>query len=471
MSDFKQDATVITPSWKLSHHPAHHWQALGGDLVQCHLCPRHCTVKEGRFGFCGVRGSVGNELRTFNFGKSVTATEEVIETEAVYHYRPGARILSLGNIGCMMACDYCHNWETSQVAHLNPSQVRQYQPEEVIAMAQAAGIEVISWTYNDPVVWHEFILETSRLAHAAGIRTLYKSAFYIEEKPAAELIDVIDIFSLSLKSMSEEFYRKITRGRLQPVLDRICQIHASGRHLELSQLVVPGLNDAEEDIRKTVAWVLKHVGPLIPLHFVAFHPAYRYTSVGRTPVDLLLKAQAIAREAGIQYCYLGNVYRNSVSDTHCPECGALAIRRFGLSAEAVGLDDQGKCLHCGHALPIIEPHASAQYSRLKADMPDKAFEATHKFPNAHFFRWTEEWRSLHIQAPSQSGELYQLRIQHGDTGRVRKARLGNGIDRIIVTRENEGDLGVLIEWTGTVELQFLPVLDRAHFPVDAQTQV
>ena len=247
--------------------------------------------------FCKVRGTVNGELHTFNFGKSVQATEEVIETEAVNHFMPAARILSLGNIGCMMSCDFCQNWQTSQVGHLDPSVVQHFTPEEVVQTAIDAKIGVISWTYNDPVVWHEFVVATSKLAQAAGIKTLYKSAFYIEEEPVKELIEVIDIFSISLKSLDEKFYKKLTRARLQPVLDRVEQGYKSGRHLELSQLVIPGLNDQGEDVKRTVDWVKETLGPEVPLHFVAFHPAYKYTKVDGTPVSTLGRGRESVRSS------------------------------------------------------------------------------------------------------------------------------------------------------------------------------
>ena len=185
-------------------------------------------------GYCGVRGAVNGALHTFNYGLSLTPTEEFIETEAVVHFSPGARILSLGNIGCMMSCVFCQNWETSQIKHLDEAHIRRYSPQDLVDICLENEISIISWTYNDPVVWHEFVLETSALARKNGLLVLYKSALFIEEAPVNELIDCVDIFSLSLKSLSDSFYRKSTGARLAPVLSRIEQVARSERHLEIS---------------------------------------------------------------------------------------------------------------------------------------------------------------------------------------------------------------------------------------------
>ncbi|MEY4893873.1 MAG: AmmeMemoRadiSam system radical enzyme, partial [Bacteroidota bacterium] len=304
-------------NWKENSREAMHWHTNPeGTKIVCDLCPRHCQTQSGQMGFCKVRGNVDGVFHTFNFGKSVTATQECIETEAVNHYMPGARILSLGNIGCMMACSYCQNWQTSQIKHLNDANVFEYSPEQVIDLALANDIKVISWTYNDPVVWHEFVLETSKLAKAAGLTTLYKSALYIELEPLKELIEVIDIFSISLKCMDDAIYRKENKGKLQPVLDAIELIAASDRHLEISQLVVTDLNDDGTDAVKTARWMREKLRPEVPLHLVAYHPSFKYKKP-RTELSTLLKLRELVLQEGLEYVYLGNVYADDMSNTHC----------------------------------------------------------------------------------------------------------------------------------------------------------
>jgi pyruvate formate lyase activating enzyme len=447
--------------WTSQPRVARHWRAHHEpSRIECRLCPRHCKPHPGQTGYCRVRKNVDGQFHTLNYGVSVQATEETIETEAVNHYQPGARILSLGNVGCMMSCTFCHNWETSQVKHLDARAVQHYTPEQVVDLARAHGIRMLSWTYNDPVVWHEFVVDMARLAARHGIQNLYKSAFYIEEEPVRELIDVIDVFSLSLKSMSAEFYRKVTGGELQPVLDRICQVHASGRHLEISNLLVTDLNDTADDARKTVRWVLDHLGPTVPLHFVRFHPAYKYTSVGRTPVAALFQARDIARAEGIHYCYLGNLYQPGVSDTACRSCGSTLVRRFGLTVSIVGLSAAGDCARCGAPGPIRDPFGGAAPPPQTASATDAASEFR--------FTWNEEVNSVHIITADDKRPL-TFDVVRVPSGARRQLYAGNGLGRVIVSRASAEETGFVVQWRRGEEVHFLPVLDRAHFPVFGST--
>ena len=207
------------PQWTISNHPARLWARTEDDRVVCQLSPRNCTLREGQYGFCGVRRNVGGELVTLNYGCATQMTLESIETEAVFHFAPGAEILSLGNLGCMMNCDYCHNWQTSQAKFVSRGDVHYYTPGQVVDYAEEQGVSILSWTYNDPVVWHEFVLDAGRLARERGMTNLYKSAFFISLEGARELCEVVDIFSVSLKTMDEALYRKISKGWLPPVLD------------------------------------------------------------------------------------------------------------------------------------------------------------------------------------------------------------------------------------------------------------
>lgn len=424
------------------------------DKVECGLCPRHCKLRDGQMGFCLVRGNKGNELHTYNYGRSVQATIECIETEAINHYRPGARILSMGNIGCMMSCTFCQNWQTSQIKHLDARNVQIYTPREVVDLALANGIGVISWTYNDPVVWQEFVVDTSRLARENGIRTLYKSALYIETEPLAELIDVVDIFSISLKSMNPEMYWKHTKGRLEPVLRAIRQIGESDRHLEISQLVVTGLNDDGDDARKTARWMLEHLGPDVPLHLVAYHPAFRYAEE-RTSVETLLRLREIVIEEGLHYCYLGNIYSAEVSNTFCRACGQMLVGRFGLSARVVGLDDRGRCTGCGAVSPVREAVPEAAAPPPPADFaPVQA--VSHE--------WTAEVNSIHVVFTPPAEEAVVFRVERFPSGTVEYIGVSSGVERIILSRSAEAEERISIGVSQPVEPRVLPVLDRAHFP-------
>ncbi len=432
---------------------AAHWQLIEEQgRVECNLCPRNCKLRDGQSGFCRVRGNRGGQLFTFNYGKSVAATEEVIETEAVYHFSPGKRILSLGNIGCMMACTFCQNWQTSQIRHLDVNAVKSYAPTDVLEICQEHNIEMVSWTYNDPVVWHEFVCDTSRLLRQNGIRTLYKSAFYIQEDPVRELIDCIDVFSISLKSMDESFYRQVTKGKLGPVLDRIRQVRESGRHMEISQLVIPKLNDAPAEIEKTARWMIDNLGNDVPLHFVGFHPAYRYTEVSRTSTETLLQAREVAFSQGIKYCYLGNVYQDGVSDTYC-NCGKLLVSRFGLSSTVVGITPTGHCSDCGDPSPI---HFALEAQSLScADRRD-----TRIADRQNRFEWTTEISSLHLSVKGRPVvEPFDVTVKHLGTPLVQNVRLGGGLERVLVSKKSHRSDEISITWNGPHDVHLFPVLD------------
>lgn len=447
--------------WKETSRVAMHWHNHPtSDKIVCTLCPRNCKTQAGQMGFCKVRGNVMGEFHTFNFGKSVTATQECIETEAVNHYMPGARILSLGNIGCMMACSYCQNWQTSQVKYLDNKNVFEYTPEQVIQMAKANHIDVISWTYNDPVVWHEFVLETSRLAKQEGITTLYKSAIYIELEPLKELIEVIDIFSISLKCMNDEVYRKENKGKLQPVLDAIELINASDRHLEISQLVVTGLNDDGEDAYKTARWMIERLKPGVPLHLVAYHPSFKYKQP-RTQLETLLKLRDIVMKEGIEYCYLGNVYADGVSNTRCKTCNHTLVERFGLSVTVPGIKEDGCCSNCGTPSPIKFPLAGRPKLNNTPDVYDSL--------QSYKYEWNSEVKSLHIMLQEPSKENILLRVTRMPGNNVQYIELNEGLERIILSKSQAEEETIEISANSLSKIHYLPVLDRAHFPVIDET--
>lgn len=457
MSDPDKKINNEGENWRGSPRVASHWRPIdGSDRVECTLSPRHCKIGNGKAGFCGVRRNIDGALYSDNFGKAVAAAEEVIETEAIYHYRPGARILSMGNIGCMMACRFCQNWTTSQVRHLDTRVVQYLSPREVIEIAKEHEIEVISWTYNDPVVWHEFVLETSQLARDADIRTLFKSALYIETEPLAELLDVIDIWSISLKSLDAAFYKKITAATLEPVLERIKQVQATSRHLEISQLIITDLNDSDAGIRQTVDWHLENLGEDVPLHFVRFHPAFKYLDVERTPEKILHRAAETARQAGIQHVYLGNLLQPGVSDTHCANCGATLVSRFGLATDVVGIKPDGRCASCNAESPIVEPLAAKPRVFVHSNTMNghALISVTHQ--------WSDEVSSIHIQAAHSHTESVTVAVDHGDDSGLEYFQVGGQLTRALVSRRGADEQEITLRWPETSDIQVTPVLDRAH---------
>ncbi|MBV9427100.1 MAG: AmmeMemoRadiSam system radical SAM enzyme [Bradyrhizobiaceae bacterium] len=447
--------------WRASWRQARLEKRLPNGSVRCHLSPRHCLIKEGRNGFCGVRGNRNGRLVTMNYGKSVHLTEETIETEAVNHFSPGEPILSLGNIGCMLNCVYCHNWKTSQSKYVEDQHVYHYTPEQVIDIALRHGIRVLSWTYNDPVVWHEFVCETAALGRQAGLINLYKSAFFISPEAVDELLPHIDIFSISIKSIDPIYYKKYTTGWLEPVLEATKQVFAAGKHVEVSTLMITDISDDEATAAKVSEWVLRDLASTVPVHFVRFHPDYKLRNTIRTPIPRLIRAREIAREAGIEQVYLGNVYDAEWTNTYCRGCGSLLVNRFGLTAAAEGVDDQGNCRKCARPsnIRLLPPRPPRPTVR---DVPANVSRYSR-------FDWHGDIRSIHIQAYNDSrreGIIYHRR-RYGD-GRPDSWKMiilqPNESYRFIIAKSNADDVGPELALSDEIRVAHHEVFDRAHFP-------
>jgi len=457
--------------WQHSSRPGRLFSRLEDGRIQCHLSPRQCKMKEGQPGFCRVRVNKGGELHTLNYGKSVNVTEESIETEAVFHYMPGARILSLGNIGCMMNCDYCHNWKTSQARFVQDEEINEYTSEQIVTIAEERNIPVLSWTYNDPVVWHEFVVDTSRLAHERGLVNLYKSAFFISLEGAAELCKSIDIFSVSIKTMDEELYRKISKGWLPPVLEATKYVFDQGKHVEVSNLMVTDANDSEDDAATIAKWVLTHLSAETPVHFVRFHPDYKYTHVGRTPIERLVRARKVAMEMGIKYCYLGNVYDNEGTNTFCHHCGSLLIERFGLNTWIRGLTADGCCQQCGTDLLLIGLATDAQTPQVGEQaeiIPTETLEE-------RSYNWRGDVNACHVEMINTTAEtqaIYYWRMNGNGTGvgPIRSHVHAGDRYRFILSKSSPNETGVRIQYPDQIKLKLYEVFDRAHYPtVDVDT--
>jgi pyruvate formate lyase activating enzyme len=461
-------STTLSTAWRETSHPARLEEILENNVVRCHLSPRNCTMKDGQHGFCGVRANRGGRLVSLNYGKSVHATEETIETEAVNHYAPGERILSMGNIGCMMNCSYCHNWKTSQAKYVSDKDVYYYTPEEVVDIALRHGIRCLSWTYNDPVVWHEFVIDTARLAREAGLINLYKSAFFITEEAVEELIPYMDIFSISIKAIDPDYYRKFTKGRLEPVLAATQQVHRAGKHVEVSTLMITDVSDNEETARKVADWVLKDLDASVPVHFVRFHPDYMMTNTVRTPIPRLIRAREIGLEMGIEQVYVGNVYDTPYANTFCRGCGTELVNRYGLNARNVGLDEQGHCRACGRdahfkLMPGAKPVPKVE------DIPLDGL-------TVKTVDWHGDIRSAHVQARNTS-ELptaiyHRRRHANGLQESWNVVSLAPGESyRFILAKGTEDEVGPELAFPPHVTSNLHEVFDRAHFPTLAIEEI
>jgi pyruvate formate lyase activating enzyme len=460
---------MVDQQWRESDgYPARLAENLDDGVVRCHLSPRHCRIRPGQHGFCMVRANRDGRLVSLNYGRSVHATEETIETEAVFHYSPGERILSMGNIGCMLNCDYCHNWKTSQARFVADGDIYHYTPEQVVDIAVRHGIRVLSWTYNDPVVWHEFVTETAELAREAGLINLFKSAFFISPEAVDELIPVIDIFSISIKSMNPVYYRKLTKGWIEPVLEGCEQVYRAGRHVEVSTLMVTDLSDDEETARAVATFVGEKLDPTVPLHFVRFHPDYKMTSTTRTPIPRLEAARRVALGMGIEQVYLGNVYDHDATRTHCRGCGALLVDRFGLVAKTTGLDADRHCVACGRDahVKLLEP--SGITAETTATLPDAARHRTAQL------LWHGDIRSSHVQVRNGTGTAtaaYYRKLHTGEEQGPWKRLFLQPAEsyRFAAAQGAPGERGIEVAIPAGFESSLHEVFDRAHFPtVSAQ---
>jgi len=323
--------------------------------AECRLCPRSCEIADGNVGWCKVRKNIDGTLYAQSYGKATHVTVERIETEAVFHYRPGDKILSLGNIGCNLDCDYCQNWMYSQFQYTAPEHIHEYTSKDVIDFALKNGIKVLSWTYNDPAVWFEFVIDTAREARKHGLLNLFKSAFFLSQEAVEELTKVIDVFAISIKAMDENYYKKFTKGWLKPVLDNAKLVHSKGIHYEISNLVVTGLTNNDQNYDKMIDFILKELSPEIPIHFTRFHPDYKYMNSEKTPVADVMHARNRALARGIKYAYIGNAFSGEGLNTYCPSCKALLIERHGLHTYIKKALDGNRCRECGQVTSITDP--------------------------------------------------------------------------------------------------------------------
>ena len=442
---------------------AQYWEMIRNNIVKCLLCPRNCRIKPGEFGFCKARLNDNGELKTAIWGKMLTPSIEPIETEAVYHFWPGEKIVSVGNLGCNLSCDFCQNWESSNLENLSCDAVRYHTPESIVDLAKYFGLRVLSFTYNDPVIWFEFVYETARLARQNGITTLFKSAAYISREAAQALTDVIDVFSISLKSINPSTFSSMSKGRLEPVLDAIHTFHQSSSHLEISHLIVPGLTDNLEEIEMLSHWIARELSDEIPVHFVRFHPCYHYTKVARTDIPFLESAQQTALEAGLKYVYIGNTFQPGHGDSFCRHCGNQLVKRFGLHTNIAGLSAAATCTLCGEKQHIVlQPHHHRP--RQSVTIP--------KNGNQIWFWEDSDARNLHLLVRNQSPRTAMLVCQHLDE----KMNIidcetlsvpGEGEVRFAVGQVVDQEICVQVNYTDDIHCKISKLLDRAHFPLNA----
>jgi pyruvate formate lyase activating enzyme len=325
---------------------AAYYQKLRDNKVQCLLCPHECRISPGNFGICKVRENKEGTLLAPTYEKACAVRFDPIEKKPLYHFFPGSQILSIGTVGCNLTCKFCQNWEISQCCtkdypYLKPLPVG----EALRMMADRTDNIGVAYTYNEPTVFFEFMLALAMKVKEAGMKNVAVTNGYINKKPLEELLDYIDAFNVDLKAFTEDFYRRVTGGSLGPVKETILSIHAKGRHLELTNLVVTGLNDQPETFEEMVKWIAGELGPGTPLHLSRYFPDYQLDATS-TPVATLLKFHEIAIRH-LHFVYLGNVESTTGRKTLCPACHSVVMDRVGYSIYKTGLDLKGNCRKCG----------------------------------------------------------------------------------------------------------------------------
>lgn len=330
-------------------HPAQWWHSENDGKVVCTLCPRFCRMGEGQAGFCYIRKNIDGKLYSLGYGTSTGFAIDPIEKKPLNHFLPGSKILSFGTAGCNLGCRFCQNWSISK-AKLDEAHSRNVTPEQVVQLAIRHEVPSIAFTYNDPVIWGEFVIDISRLARERGLKSVMVTAGYITPEARAEVFRHIDAANVDLKAFTERFYHKMTFSHLETVLETLKWLkNETDVWFEVTNLMIPGENDDLEETKQLCDWILTNLGEAVPLHFTAFHPDFKLTDKPRTPVATLIKARQVAQAAGIKYCYVGNVHTSEGQTTYCPACKRVLIRRSWHDVMDCRLD--GHRCPCGEVIP------------------------------------------------------------------------------------------------------------------------
>jgi pyruvate formate lyase activating enzyme len=327
-------------------HEARYWEPAGGGRVRCTLCPRGCRIGDGQDGFCFVRKNRGGKLLTAGWGRTTGFAVDPVEKKPLSHFFPGTTCLSFGTPGCNLGCRFCQNWDISK-ARADDERAAPWSPERVVELALEAESPAIAFTYNDPIIWAEYAIDVARAAHAKGLKTIFVTNGWVNEGAREEIFAEMDAANVDLKAFTEEFYRKQCLASLAPVLETLAWLAKHGKTwVELTNLVIPGLNDDPAETRRLAEWVARHMGLDVPLHFTAFHPAWKMHDRPRTPPETLTRAREIARDVGLRYVYTGNVVDPDGQTTFCPGCGEPVIERDWHAVRRVRMRG-GACAACG----------------------------------------------------------------------------------------------------------------------------
>ena len=328
-------------------YPARHWRRLDDGRLQCDVCPRFCKLHDGQRGLCFVRARAGDHMVLTTWGRSSGFCVDPIEKKPLNHFLPGTPVLSFGTAGCNLACKFCQNWDISKardVDRLND----EASPAAIASAAERLGCRSVAFTYNDPVIFMEYAIDVARACRARGIRTVAVTAGYMAPAAREEFYAHIDAANVDLKGFTDDFYKRLCAGGLEPVLDTLRYLrHRTSVWFEIATLLIPGRNDGDDEIDAMTRWVVANLGPDVPLHFTAFHPDYKMTDLPATPPSTLKRARGIAMANGVRYAYTGNIDDPQGGGTLCHGCGGLLIGRDRYDITGWGLDGEGRCRSCG----------------------------------------------------------------------------------------------------------------------------
>ncbi len=329
-----------------NHHPGKYWHVIDDDRIQCDLCPRDCKLKEGQRGACFVRMRENDQIVLTTYGRSSGFCIDPIEKKPLNHFYPGSSVLSFGTAGCNLACKFCQNWDISKSKDMDKL-MDQAAPETIAIAAEQSGCKSVAFTYNDPVIFAEYAMDTADACHARGIKTVAVTAGYIHDAARRDFFSKMDASNVDLKAFTEDFYFKLTGSQLQPVLDTLVYLkHETDVWFEITTLLIPGKNDSEAEITAMCQWIMQQLGSDVPLHFSAFHPDYKMPDIPQTPTSTLIMARDIALRAGLHYVYTGNVHHVDGDTTFCPDCHAPLIVRDWYQIKSYRLTPDGHCPDC-----------------------------------------------------------------------------------------------------------------------------
>lgn len=329
------------------------YQKLKNNTARCNLCSHRCLIAPGKRGICFVRENQNGVLYSLVYGLAIAANVDPIEKKPLFHFLPGTKSFSIASAGCNFRCEFCQNWDISQITKGREGQIigEELSPEDIVKKALETDCRSIAYTYTEPTIFFEYAYDTAKLVKRKNLANVFVTNGYQTPETIKKMKGIIDAANIDLKSFSEKFYQKTCGAKLAPVLESIKLMHKAGIWIEITTLVVPKQNDSEKELTQ-IAKFIASVDKNIPWHISRFHPDYKMTNSYPTPLETLENAFQIGKNAGLKYVYLGNVITETGENTFCPKCGALAIRRAGYLTEVLGVDKEGNCSNCGYDLNI-----------------------------------------------------------------------------------------------------------------------